>query len=76
MGSVLESSKQSNANQTPIVNPFDLNASSNCNQKTSKDFNFQTIHETFGREIEQDLRERKRLKELKEMAQHKPLIDL
>lgn len=76
IGSVLDSSQQSHANQSPVVNPFDLTPTINCNQKTPKEFNFQTMHEAFGKEIEQDLRERKRLKELKEMAQHKPLIDL
>lgn len=48
-----------------------LTASSNSSQKTTKEFNFQTIHETFGKEIEQDLKERRRLKELAQ----RPLIE-
>lgn len=47
-------------------------SNSNSSQKTSREFNFQTIHEAFGKEIEQDLKERRRLKELAQT----PLIDL
>lgn len=71
MGSIsTTSSQQSFANQSPVggdppSNPS-LTASSvgDKNQKSQTEFNFQTIHEAFGREIEQDLKERRRLKEL------------
>lgn len=48
-----------------------LTASSNLSQKTQQEFDFQTIHEAFGKEIEQDLKERRRLKELSQ----RPLIE-
>lgn len=37
----------------------------------TNEFTFQMVHEAFGREIMQDLKERKRLKELA----HQPLIN-
>lgn len=67
------SSQQSFANKSPVGGdpPSNLTASSDSNLKSqTKEFNFQTVHEAFGREIEQDLRERRRLKELAQ----KPLI--
>lgn len=48
-----------------------LTASSTVSQKNRQEFNFQTIHEAFGKEIEQDLKERRRLKELSQ----RPLIE-
>lgn len=59
------------SSQQPNVPSSQLTASSNSNQKNQKEFNFQTIHEAFGREIEQDIKERRRLKELAQ----RPLID-
>lgn len=71
MGSVSASSQQSHVNKSPIGDPpSKLTAFSESNQKSKKEFNFQTVHEAFGREIEQDLKERRRLKELAQ----KPLI--
>lgn len=63
-------SQQSIANKSPVSGdpPSNLTASSNTSLKSlsSKEieFNFQTVHAAFGREIEQDLKERRRLKEL------------
>lgn len=72
MGSV-SSSQLSYANQSPVgVPPSNLTASSDCSKKSSDEINFQTVHEQFGREIEQDLKERRRLKELSQQ----PLIQL
>lgn len=71
MGS-MSSSQLSLANQSPVgVAPSNLTASSDCSQKSQIEFNFQTVHETFGKEIEQDLKERRRLKELAQ----RPLIE-
>lgn len=63
MGSVSASTQQSVVNQLPIGNPS-LNLTAFNDLKTRKDFNFQTLHEAIGLEIEQDLKERRRLKEL------------
>lgn len=63
-------SQQSIANKSPVGGEpaSNLTASSNTSLKSlsSKEieFNFQTVHAAFGREIEQDLKERRRLKEL------------
>lgn len=60
------------SSQLSNVPPSKLTASnSSSSQNTPKEFNFQTIHEAFGKEIEQDLNERRRLKELSQ----RPLID-
>lgn len=59
--------QQSFANKSPVGGdpPSNLTASAgDCNLKSQTEFNFQTVHEAFGREIEQDLKERRRLKEL------------
>lgn len=59
------------SSQLSNVPPSKLTATNNSSQKIQKDFDFQTIHEAFGKEIEQDLKERRRLKELSQ----RPLID-
>lgn len=77
MGSISAKSSSSSLSQQSIANnkspvggdpPSNLTASSNTSLKSlsSKEieFNFQTVHAAFGREIEQDLKERRRLKEL------------
>lgn len=72
MGSV-SSSQLSYANQSPVGVPSShLTASSDCSKNSTDEINFQTVHEKFGREIEQDLKERRRLKELAQQ----PLIQL
>lgn len=53
------------------IPPSDLTTYSDCNQQSQKEFNFQMVHEAFGREIQQDLKERRRLKELAQ----RPLIE-
>lgn len=67
-GSTLTSSQQKIqkiANKSPVEEPpSNLTASSDSNPTTHRDFDFNYVHEKFGREIEQDLRERRRLKEL------------
>lgn len=72
MGSV-SSSQLLNANQSPVgIPPSNLTAFSDTTQKTQlKEFSFQSVHEAFGKEIEKDLKERRRLKELSQ----KPLIE-
>lgn len=66
----MSSSQLSNANQSAVgVAPSNTTAPSE--QESQNEFNFQTVHEAFGREIEQDLKERRRLKELA----RRPLID-
>lgn len=72
MGS-MSSTQLSHANQTPVgVAPSNLIASSELSQKSQiQEFDFQTVHEAFGKEIEQDLKERRRLKELAK----RPLIE-
>lgn len=42
------------------------------NSNSLKEFTFQVVHEAFGREINQDLQERRRLKELSQ----RPLIEI
>lgn len=61
----------SSSSQLSNVPPSKLTASSIVSQNNHKEFNFQTIHEAFGKEIEQDLKERRRLKELSQ----RPLIE-
>lgn len=61
----------SSSSQLHNLPPSKLTASSIVAQKNQKEFNFQTVHEAFGKEIEQDLKERRRLKELSQ----RPLIE-
>lgn len=65
LGSVSASSQQPHVNKSPFGDPpSKLTASSDSNQKSQKEVNFQTVHAAFGREIEQDLQEHRRLKQL------------
>lgn len=52
-----------------ISSSYSSNATDSSNQI---EFNFQIVHETFGREIMKDLDDRKRIKELSQ----RPLIEL
>lgn len=61
-------SQQAHSNQTTLMGQSDDSATNS--QPT--EFTFQVVHEAFGREIMQDLHERKRLKELCQ----RPLIEL
>lgn len=61
----MSSSQKTYVKKSPVdVPPSNLTTSTDSSQKSTKEFTFQMIHERFGREIEQDLRERRRLKEL------------
>lgn len=68
MNSLSSSSQLSNVPSSKLTAS---NSNSNSQKQTPTEFNFQTIHEAFGKEIEQDLKERRRLKELSQ----RPLIE-
>lgn len=66
-------SQQSLSNQSPTDDTSSQSITPNDNNNVqSNEFTFQMVHEAFGREIMQDLKERKRLKELTQ----RPLIEL
>lgn len=78
MGTSAVSLSSLSSQQPFSMNPFSdepsksKTATNDANVKSSYEFSFQTVHDAFGKEIMQDLNERKRLKELAQ----RPLIEI